>query len=200
MIFDKKDFILCKRGAYSQEGCEYAIKFFEKRNDKQVPGAMGGYGYHEIDHERKKCVEMYLKRDEYTFFEDVLQGCMREYREKYPYTKHMATYDIDPAIKMQRYYPGEGYFAEHCENCMAEDIRRIFAWMIYLNDVTDGGHTVFPHQNRKFQPKMGDVLIWPAYFTHTHYGMTSKTQTKYIATGWFSAIEDPIGSHFMQPQ
>ena len=58
--------------------------------------------------------------------------------------------------------------------------------MIYLNDVTDGGHTEFLNQKKKYQPRTGDVLIWPAYFTHTHRGITSKSQTKYIATGWFN--------------
>ena len=61
--------------------------------------------------------------------------------------------------------------------------------MVYLNDVTEGGHTKFPNQNRKFQPRRGDILMWPAYFTHTHCGVTSKTQTKYIVTGWCSFKE-----------
>ena len=90
---------------------------------------------------------------------------------------------------MQRYYPGEGYFVLHCENGGPhpdkEMTKRMLAWMIYLNDVKDGGYTEFPTQNKKFQPRRGDVLIWPAYFTHPHRGITSKSQTKYIATGWF---------------
>ena len=67
--------------------------------------------------------------------------------------------------------------------------KRILAWMIYLNDVTDGGHTAFPTQNKKFQPRRGDVLSWPAYFTHPHRGIVSKTQTKYIITGWYNFKE-----------
>ena len=31
----------------------------------------------------------------------------------------------------------------------------------------------------------GRLVIWPAYWTHIHCGIVSKTQTKYIATGWF---------------
>ena len=31
----------------------------------------------------------------------------------------------------------------------------------------------------------GRCVIWPAFFTHTHRGIVSKTETKYIATGWF---------------
>ena len=84
--------------------------------------------------------------------------------------------------------PSEGYFVYHCENSGPEKdiVNRVLAWMIYLNDVTDGGHTEFLNQKKKYQPRTGDVLIWPAYFTHTHRGITSKSQTKYIATGWFN--------------
>ena len=58
--------------------------------------------------------------------------------------------------------------------------------MFYLNNVYDEGYTEFPNQEKKFQPREGDCLIWPAYFTHTHKGIVSKTETKYIVTGWFS--------------
>ena len=34
--------------------------------------------------------------------------------------------------------------------------------------------------------KTGSTLIWPATWTHTHKGVISKTQTKYIITGWYS--------------
>jgi len=31
---------------------------------------------------------------------------------------------------------------------------------------------------------MGKVIIFPADWTFTHRGIVSKTQTKYIITGW----------------
>ena len=58
--------------------------------------------------------------------------------------------------------------------------------MTYLNDVSDGGETAFLYQNVKVKPEKGLTLIWPAEWTHTHKGMVSMTQTKYIITGWYS--------------
>ena len=57
--------------------------------------------------------------------------------------------------------------------------------MTYLNDVTDGGETEFMYQKLKIKPKKGLTLIWPADWTHTHRGIPSMTQVKYIATGWY---------------
>ena len=175
-----KDFILYKKSAYSQEGCDHTIKFFEKRVDLQEVGTAGD----KVNLDWKKSTDIFLKRNQYTLFEDVLQSCIRDYRQKYPKIDLLNRWDIFEVFKLQRYKPGEGYFNEHCENSVVGNMGRVLAWMIYLNDVTDGGYTKFPNQNRKFQPRRGDILMWPAYFTHTHYGIVSKTQTKYIVTGW----------------
>jgi hypothetical protein len=58
--------------------------------------------------------------------------------------------------------------------------------MFYLNTVVDGGGTRFPSYDLTVNAEEGKLLIWPAYFTHIHHGVVSKTQTKYIATGWFT--------------
>ena len=58
-----KDFIFYRRAAYSQEGCDYAIRFFEKRIDLQEVGTHGN----RLNLEEKKCSEMVLKRKEYIF-------------------------------------------------------------------------------------------------------------------------------------
>lgn len=57
--------------------------------------------------------------------------------------------------------------------------------MLYLNNVPDGG-TEFKYQNIILKAKKGDLVIWPAEFTHLHKGVISKTKEKYIATGWFN--------------
>ena len=36
--------------------------------------------------------------------------------------------------------------------------------------------------------EQGKTLIWPADWTHTHRGVGSLTEEKYIITGWYSFI------------
>jgi hypothetical protein len=62
--------------------------------------------------------------------------------------------------------------------------------MLYLNDVDDGG-TEFKYQKLILKAKKGNLVIWPAEFTHTHRGVVSKTKEKYIATGWFRMRQLP---------
>ena len=59
--------------------------------------------------------------------------------------------------------------------------------MTYLNDVKNGG-TEFLYQNELNQKdaEQGLTLIWPAHWTHTHKGIISDEQEKYIITGWYN--------------
>ena len=86
---------------------------------------------------------------------------------------------------IQRYFPGEGFYEFHTERIGLDSSDRHMVFMTYLNDVTDGGETEFYHQQLKIKPKKGLTVIWPAGYTHVHRGITSNTETKYIATGWY---------------
>jgi hypothetical protein len=61
--------------------------------------------------------------------------------------------------------------------------------MTYLNDVDEAGETEFLYQEIKFKPKKGLTLIWPADWTHTHRGIPSLSEEKYIITGWFNFVD-----------
>ena len=190
MGFNKKDHILHKRGLLSQKDCNFLINWFEERTDLHERGTVDGNLYETPD--QKQDTEIYL--DTSKNFSLICSNCLNygieEYKKKYPFINQVRPFNIHSVYKMQRYLPGEGYFTLHCENDGPDFTGEssemlILAWMIYLNDVTDGGYTEFPSQNTKFQPRRGDLLIWPAYFTHPHHGIVSKTQVKYILTGWY---------------
>ena len=188
-----KDFILCKRGSLPKEECQNLINNFEtKWVDRQEEALVGE---RRVDHEEKRATEIFFNLDQERppFNLNYLRSCTEEYKKKFPFLDALPPWTIYNMVKMQKYNPGEGYFALHCENHPMPGeksfLRRMLAWMIYLNDVKKGGYTEFPTQNKKFQPRRGDILIWPAYWTHPHRGITSKTETKYILTGWFTFDE-----------
>ena len=61
--------------------------------------------------------------------------------------------------------------------------------MTFLNDINDGGETEWFYQKIKVKPEKGLTLIWPTDWTYTHRGLVSKTETKYIITGWYDFYE-----------
>lgn len=96
---------------------------------------------------------------------------------------------IPQNMKIQKYEAKKrgGYYAFHCEQSYKgnDELRRLLTYTLYLNDIPEGeGETEFLHQGIRIQPKKGDLLIFPAFFTHTHRGNPVYTTDKYIATGW----------------
>ena len=88
-------------------------------------------------------------------------------------------------FNIQSYEPKEGYFKWHSEASPELSIMRTrwIVWMLYLNDVPDGG-TEFLYQDLQVDAEKGKLVIWPAFFTHTHRGIVSNTTKKIIVTGW----------------
>ena len=87
-------------------------------------------------------------------------------------------------IKIKKIPIGGGFHSWHFENGSIPYTQRKFVVQLYLNDDFDGGETEFLYQNRRELPKQGDVLIFPAGYTHTHRGNPPIGGTKYIVTSW----------------
>jgi hypothetical protein len=115
---------------------------------------------------------------------DKLFDALDEYQSKFQYSNTVNKIELQ-SYNLQRYLPGEGFYRWHCENPgFGPELHRCFAWMVYLNDVDDGG-TEFLYQNHTEKAEAGKFLMWPAWWTHMHRGQISETKTKYILTGWF---------------
>ena len=73
---------------------------------------------------------------------------------------------------------------------------RVLSWILYLNDVEEGGETEFLYQSMRFKPKAGTFILFPAHFTHTHRGNPPLSGVKYIATGWIEFLNttEPQGA------
>ena len=186
------NFIQCTSGALSQQECDGVIDFFESNKERHFGGTTGATHIHDpqlkIDTEMVVDVKELVTESKLNPVAKALQTACEEYVKNYSFLEKTQRWMVDNTFKIQRYNPNEAYFAEHCENAGSVDgnmERRLIALMVYLNTVTDGGQTHFPTQNISFSPKVGDVLMWPAYWTHPHHGIPSPTQTKYIITGWY---------------
>ena len=63
-------------------------------------------------------------------------------------------------------------------------MNRVLTWTAYMNDDFDAGETEFLYQQYRYKPQQGDIVVFPAAFTHTHRGNPPYNGTKYILTGW----------------
>ena len=118
-----------------------------------------------------------------------LKKCVEKYINKHEILKNVGQFVLGESPIIQHYKPGGGYMLKHFERTGLSSVTRFLVWMTYLNDVTDGGGTHFVYQNKTTSARKGRTLIWPTDFTHTHVGVVSETQEKYIITGWLNFCE-----------
>jgi hypothetical protein len=172
------------------EVCDGLIDYFEQSPDKN-PGKVGGPV--RIDLDRKDSLDVVVSPkdsdERIQQYLSELKTVCNNYIEQYPWSSNQqAAWGINQNFNIQRYLPGQGFKAWHCERSgpAAVPVTRHLVFMTYLNDVTDAGGTEWFHQQLIISPKKGLTVIWPTDWTHLHRGVVSPTQTKYITTGWYS--------------
>jgi len=177
--------ILVKDNCISPDHCNQVITWFENNTESQQPGQVGS---ERTDQVAKVSVDIprwfqLREQPEQIIDKGLRAGGVQYQKEREHIFKTLSGMVVDDSYVLQRYKPDEGFFFLHCENTNPNNTTRTLAWMIYLNDVPDGG-TRFSEQDFDCEAKQGRLVIWPAYFTHMHKGIISTTTTKYIATGW----------------
>jgi hypothetical protein len=86
--------------------------------------------------------------------------------------------------KIQQTMPGGGYHVWHFEAGSIDSSRRLGVYVLYLNDIEEGGETEFLYLNQRVKPKKGRLLIFPSGYVFTHRGNPPLSGEKYIMTGW----------------
>ena len=169
----KCPYIYVKENALTKEQCQTIINFLDNSELSSEEYYHLAYGHF---------------HPEFNFCKDIVYRSVYEYMEDHPFLKILyKPFGIDEEWNLQKYLPGQSYSIEHFEHgAEPENCRRILGWMFYLNNVEDGGETYWPQQNFKKTARAGDFCIWPAGWTHSHKGLVSNTESKYIITGWCS--------------
>lgn len=194
-----KDFVGVFHNALDPNLCDYYINHFEKMKSA---GLSYRRNKEETSNLSKSDEAVNLFRDE--SLDMMLLGIGNPQSRNHNllksiwdgYEKYASTYNAvrqypphnTIEIKIQKTLPTEGYHVWHCENAALRDSSRILAWMIYLNNVKEGGETEFLYQSLRVAPKKGTLVIWPAGFTHVHRGNPPISGEKYIMTGWFQYV------------
>ena len=167
----------------TQDECEIIIDFYENQPNKQ-PGKTGSG----INSNLKDSIDVSTSFSEQLGIHSIISNALNlgldHYEMEHKSLEHADPFEIYNRFNIQKYKPGGGFKVWHDEiQPNNNKYTRILVWMLNLNDCPDGG-TMFLEQDYILQAKSCRLSIWPAGFTHVHKGQISKTQDKYIATGW----------------
>jgi len=197
-----KNFVGIYEGVFDKEFCETTIKAFNELTE-------AGFGWtRQESNDASK-----MKKDDKSFFtggfyeEKLLgydssidfQGLGGNLGQKFNdtfwnkcYPLYNAEFDVlnesgHHSIygnKIQKTKVGGGYHVWHYEAMNRESSNRLLTYIVYLNDVQDGGETEFLYYPMRVKPTAGTCVVFPAAFTHTHRGNPPISNEKYILTGW----------------
>ncbi len=121
----------------------------------------------------------------------LLQTAFMYYVRRWPYLTTHGEFSV-PWLKYHIVKPEGGYHAIHSEwSTDRPDFNRILVWHLALTTHQDQGELEFVYQRKRIQARAGQLVMWPAYFTHAHRGNILREGEKHYITGWFYI--DPAG-------
>ena len=186
--------IWTKQNALTEEFCSHVIHKFE--HDERKSKGLVGAGL-KLDTKRSTDLSISILSDwkeEDNVFYNSLQEGLEQYND-YCLGINLAlnfrcqsTSCSDSGYQIQRTQPEE-FYEWHNDWDITSTKSRVVTFIWYLNDIQDGGYTEFA-DGTHIQPETGKLLFFPATWTYAHRGVSPKSETKYICTGWiYSDIE-----------
>lgn len=159
--------------------CEVLIEKFEKYSDN----------HERIEHDRKpNFTQLNLTKltdiDEIKPLHQYLIQCVIEYKNKY--YEYIDSRCFPPSnafeqFRIKRYNnDGNDEFDCHVDVVDHESSRRYLSFLFYLNDVDEGGETIF--KDITIKPKTGKLVLFPPLWMFPHKGTCPITNKKYILT------------------
>jgi hypothetical protein len=190
MNITHKDFIGIYENALCKEKCDFIIQDLERHvanNPSSIVNNKEQFGNREMGRLDIALFAEKVLPETCKMVNETLNNCLNLYTEEFFTLKLVRA--RSEVIKLQRTPPKGGYHVWHCEVEDRNNMDRVLAWMVYLNDIPEGeGETEFLWQGIRVKPKAGTCVIWPAQFTHPHRGNPVYSCDKYIATGWYTYI------------
>ena len=123
--------------------------------------------------------------------------CIVQYVNKFGLHQH---YDVEgdifgtgiyyPMWEIHKYEKGVGHYESwHVEGShQFEYGNRMFVSMFYLNDVEEGGRTVFPYSKAAIKSEVGKHFSFSCSWPYVHYAQTPVSDDKYILTSWMNKV------------
>jgi len=124
-----------------------------------------------------------------------LQPLLSNYVSQYPALQDSM---FSNEIKLQRTPLTGGYSVWHAEQNPGPPSNRALAWLVYLNDIEEGGETEFLYQKHRQKAEKGTLVVWPAGFTHVHRGNPPLSEEKFVLTGWGTLYSSIAASYIME--
>ena len=195
------DFIVEFKHSIPQPLCDTIINMFEYEDTKYQGLTLGGVQkdiknttdfcipkqnekWHKIENFLYK--ELYSKIKKYTNTINEKLNILSENNYNMNFSIFFDKSIFTDSFMIQKYEKNKGKYIYHNDFALHNEIDksyRVITFLWYLNNVEEGGETIF-WNNYKIQPEKGKLLLFPCNWTYPHTGKMPISTDKYIITGW----------------
>lgn len=177
------DLILELPGFLPEEDCESFVEKFWNNANKHHDG---GIGDGDVDYTHKKATQWHpqVGNDIWCQLSVVVDNAIDEYykRSKLLWRAPLVSYDYS----LRCYVKNDGWFNEHIDVSPMDPLlmSRLYAIIVYLDDVAEGGETEFVELGYKVKPEMGKLLMFPCNQLYPHKGNKPISNGKHVFTAF----------------
>jgi prolyl 4-hydroxylase len=151
-----------------------ALESHQVRNGRGVRGGLDNSAWTELN------VDRFADAGFRALFRDQVDRGLERYNLDIGLTIALPNSPTTAELRMKRYRPGQSEQFELHFDAIYEKANRYLVYLWYLNDVEEGGETLFPKLDFAVQPKAGRLLMFPPYWMYQHEGAPPVSGDKYI--------------------
>lgn len=170
---ESTDFILIKDNIFTEKECEDMINTYQQ-NLQQGEKELFGYSFCDIE------INTFKNNHK-------LQYIIDEYKKTFQDINKTASIWQLNNLRFKHFKPQHSFSSWHSEHCFSNPYR-VLSLQIYLSNHNCG--TEFSNYDKTIKSDIGKVVLFPAYFTHTHRGqICPENKDRYIITGYVNFIQ-----------
>ena len=173
------EFIYTKNNSINKLLCKNLISTFE-----QTPNKYEGRQTTEFRLEKDKRYDIYDK----ILFEELSKN-FKEYKSLIENKVDVFSQEgeiKDNGFLLQKYIKNKGYCEFHNDSYNeTKKCVRILTYILFLNDVNEGGEIEFGDKDLIVKPEAGKLLIFPSIWTYSYKQNQPISNDKYIIIGGF---------------
>jgi hypothetical protein len=172
--------------------CEEIIEIFEEHDTKRKGATIGGIKPEVLD-SLDICIDNeendLWKKKLFSFIQKELINKLNQYEKIINKYKYNNGFNIEKMfirnVTIRKYEKNKGKYKYHKDELhfLKNKSRRIISFIWYLNNINEGGETIFEN-NYKIKPEIGKLLLFPSSWTYPHTGSIPISDDKYIIVGW----------------
>jgi prolyl 4-hydroxylase len=169
------------KGVLSKQDCDHIIKITEPN---LKPSTIGSD--YELDNSTRKSETAWIKASEDPIVDKLIRKCVSTTDRPFVNCED---------LQILRYKPG-GFYKPHQDTFSEDKNRRMYTFIIALNDEYEGGETVFPNIKEHYRLEKGDALFFNTLNNYEcmttkaiHGGAPVNSGEKWVCNLWVHKYE-----------